>query len=214
MQKFTSCEDLLQFGIITYFCQSIKILNKKLYIYYYGLSDLPKIENLDLAKYEHLCNTTKKALDEIYNFLCKLNVEKIYSYSFLSLLYNNYMYLNQFRDEIYINILNNTFGKDFMQKYNKFLEVSNYNNQYCELLQITNEKLIQYLFSIIMYGKIKIIKIFGIQINLKSNIYYDKPIVISLSSFFNNIFSIKIDDKYFVLKILFIKLSFRLKLKN
>ena len=70
------------------------------------------------------------------------------------------MYLNQFRDEIYINILNNTFGKDFMQKYNKFLEVSNYNNQYCELLQITNEKLIQYLFSIIMYGKIKIIKIF------------------------------------------------------
>ena len=210
----TNCEDLLQFGIITYFCQSIKILNKKLYIYYYGLSDLPKIENLDLAKYEHLCNTTKKALDEIYNFLCKLNVEKIYSYSFLSLLYNNYMYLNQFRDEIYINILNNTFGKDFMQKYNKFLEVSNYNNQYSELLQITNEKLIQYLFSIIMYGKIKIIKIFGIQINLKSHIYYDKPIVISLSSFFNNIFSIKIDDKYFVLKILFIKLSFRLKLKN
>ena len=32
LQKFTSCEDLLQFGIITYFCQSIKILNKKLYI--------------------------------------------------------------------------------------------------------------------------------------------------------------------------------------
>mgnify|MGYP004499793737 FL=1 len=140
LQKFTSCKDLLQFGIITYFCQSIKILNKKLYIYYYGLSDLPKIENLDLAKYEHLCNTTKKALDEIYNFLCKLNVEKIYSYSFLSLLYNNYMYLNQFRNEIYINILNNTFGKDFMQKYNKFLEVSNYNNQYCELFQITNDK--------------------------------------------------------------------------
>ncbi|TXJ30416.1 hypothetical protein EPJ69_10130 [Brachyspira aalborgi] len=175
---------------------------------------MPKIENLDLAKYKHLCNTTKKALDEIYNFLCKLNVEKIYSYSFLSLLYNNYMYLNQFRDEIYINILNNTFGKDFMQKYNKFLEVSNYNNQYCELLQITNEKLIQYLFSIIIFDKYIIIRICGIEIKLKNKSYQYKPIVITLSNLLQNIFSIKIDDKYFVLKILFIKLSFRLKLKN
>ena len=69
---------------------------------------MPKIENLYLAKYEHLCNTTKRFLTKSIILLCKLNVEKIYSYSFLSLLYNNYRHLSQFRDEIYINILNNT----------------------------------------------------------------------------------------------------------
>ena len=166
---------------------------------------------MDLAKYSHLCKTSKIALDEIYNFLCKLNVEKIYGYSFQSLLYSRYNFLSQFKDDNYVNILNDTFGKDFMQRYEKFQEIYNYNNQYYKLLQIINEKLIQYSFSIIIYGKTKIIKIFGIQINLKTKKYYNKPIVISLNNIFNNIFSIKIDDKYFVLKILFIKFSFKLK---
>ena len=72
-----------------------------------------------------------------------------------------------------------------------------------------NEQLLPYFFSIIIDSKYTTIRIFGIKISLKNSKYYDKPIVITLSSILRNIFSIKIDKKYAVLKLLFIKIVFK-----
>ena len=209
--KLNIAEDLLQYAITLYFCKSHKTLNKKLYIYHYDVGASPRIEDLEINRYKFLCETVKISLDEIYSFLCKLNVERIYGYSFSKLCYHHYNYLNQVKDKDYKNILNDTFGKDFIEGYETFKEVSDYNGIYYKSLQSLNEKLIPYFFSIIIFEKYTNIRIFGIKISLKNKRYYCKPIVISLNNLLKNIFSIKMDRKYFVLKILFIRIAFKNK---
>ena len=210
--KLSSSEDLLQYAITLYFCKSYKTLNKKLYIYNYDVGASPKIENLEINKYKFLCETVKISLDEIYNFLCKLNIEKIYGYSFSKLCYHHYNYLNQVKDKDYKNILSDTFSKDFIEGYEAFKEISDYNGIEYKSLENLNEKLIPYFFSIIIFKKYTNIRIFGIKISLKNKRYYNKPIVISFNNLLKNIFSIKIDKKYFVLKILFIRIAFKKKI--
>lgn len=207
--NLTNSEDLLQYAINIYFCKSYKTLNKKLYIYHYDIGASYKIENLEINKYKFLCQTVKISLDEIYNFLCKLNVEKIYGYSFSKLSYNHYNYLNQVKDKIYQNILNDTFGKDFVEGYESFKDLSDYNRMYYKSLQLINEKLIPYFFSIIIFDKYTNIRIFGIKINIKNKRYYSKPIVITFNNLLKNIFSISANQNGIFLK--FVGLRFYIK---
>ena len=210
--RLNNAEDLLQCAITLYFCKTYKILNKKLYIYNYDVGASPKVDDLEINKYKFLCETVKISLDEIYNFLCKLNIEKIYGYSFSKLCYHHYNYLNQVKDKDYKNILSDTFSKDFIEGYETFKEISDYNGIEYKSLENLNEKLIPYFFSIIIFKKYTNIRIFGIKISLKNKRYYNKPIVISFNNLLKNIFSIKIDKKYFVLKILFIRIAFKKKI--
>lgn len=207
--NLSNSEDLLQYAINIYFCKSYKTLNKKLYIYHYDIGASYKIENLEINKYKFLCQTVKISLDEIYNFLCKLNVEKIYGYSFSKLSYNHYNYLNQVKDKIYQNILNDTFGKDFVEGYESFKDLSDYNRMYYKSLQLINEKLIPYFFSIIIFDKYTNIRIFGIKINIKNKRYYSKPIVITFNNLLKNIFSISANQNGIFLK--FVGLRFYIK---
>lgn len=207
--NLSNSEDLLQYAINIYFCKSYKTLNKKLYIYHYDIGASYKIENLEINKYKFLCQTVKISLDEIYNFLCKLNVEKIYGYSFSKLSYNHYNYLNQVKDKIYQNILNDTFGKDFVEGYESFKDLSDYNRMYYKSLQSINEKLIPYFFSIIIFDKYTNIRIFGIKINIKNKRYYSKPIVITFNNLLKNIFSISANQNGIFLK--FVGLRFYIK---
>ena len=206
--RLINAEDLLQCAITFYFCKSYKTLNKKLYIYHYDVGASPRIEDLEINRYKFLCETVKISLDEIYNFLCKLNVERIYGYSFSKLCYHHYNYLNQVKDKDYKNILNDTFGKDFIEGYETFKEVSDYNGIYYKSLQSLNEKLIPYFFSVIIFEKYTNIRIFGIKISLKNKRYHDKPIVISLNNLLKNIFSISTNSKEILLKLFGLKFRF------
>ena len=210
--RLTNAEDLLQLAIILYFCKSYKTLNKKLYIYHYDIGASPRIEDLEIDKYKFLCQTTKTALDEIYNFLCKLNVEKIYGYSFSKLCYHHYNYLNQVKDKDYQNILNDTFGKDFIEGYEKFQEASDYNSIDYKSLQSLNEKLIPYFFSVIIFEKYTNVRIFGIKISIKNKKYYSEPIVITFNNLLKNIFSISTNSKEIILKLFGLK--FYIKKEN
>ena len=210
--RLTNAEDLLQLAIILYFCKSYKTLNKKLYIYHYDIGASPRIEDLEIDKYKFLCQTTKIALDEIYNFLCKLNVEKIYGYSFSKLCYHHYNYLNQVKDKDYQNILNDTFGKDFIEGYEKFQEASDYNSIDYKSLQSLNEKLIPYFFSVIIFEKYTNVRIFGIKISIKNKKYYSEPIVITFNNLLKNIFSISTNSKEIILKLFGLK--FYIKKEN
>ena len=210
--RLTNAEDLLQLAIILYFCKSYKTLNKKLYIYHYDIGASPRIEDLEIDKYKFLCQTTKTALDEIYNFLCKLNVEKIYGYSFSKLCYHHYNYLNQVKDKDYQNILNDTFGKDFIEGYEKFKEASDYNSIDYKSLQSLNEKLIPYFFSVIIFEKYTNVRIFGIKISIKNKKYYSEPIVITFNNLLKNIFSISTNSKEIILKLFGLK--FYIKKEN
>ena len=206
--RLTNAEDLLQCAMILYFCKSYKTLNKELYIYHYDEGASPRIEDLEINKYKFLCKTVKISLDEIYNFLLKLNVEKIYGYSFSKLCYQYYIFLNQVKDKDYQNILNDTFGKDFIEGYEKFEEVFDFNSIGYKSLQSLNEKLIPYFFSIIIFEKYTNIRIFGIKISFKNKKYYSKPIVISFNNLLRNIFSISSNSKEFVLSLFGIKFYF------
>ena len=79
---------------------------------------------------------------------------------------------------------------------------------------LNNEEYLPYFFSIIIDSKYTTIRIFGIKITLKSKRYYDKPMVISLSSILRNLFSIRAEKEYLILRLLFIKFSFRRSGKN
>ena len=210
--RLNNAEDLLQCAITLYFCKTYKILNKKLYIYNYDVGVSPKVDDLEINKYKFLCETVKISLDEIYNFLCKLNIEKIYGYSFSKLCYHHYNYLNQVKDKDYKNILSDTFSKDFIEGYETFKEISDYNGIYYNFFKSLDGKLTPYFFSIIKYCKIKVLRLFGIQILLENKKYYKEPVFVAFNNLLNNIFSIKIDDKYFVLKILFIRIAFKKKI--
>ena len=174
--------------------------------------DLPYLEitknNLGIVKIkndniEEFSKELIKLLND-YEYRKKLSEEAIKSLDF----YSNYNIMEAWEKVFY--------SRDNKEPENKN-EINNIitelthsiNHIYKNSNDGVNEQLLPYFFSVIIDGKYTTIRIFGIKISLKNSKYYDKPIVITLSSILRNIFSIKIDKKYAVLKLLFIKIVFK-----
>lgn len=178
--------------------------------------DLPYLEitknNLGIVKIkndniEEFSKELIKLLND-YEYRRKLSEEAIRSLDF----YSNYNIMEAWEKVFYSS--NNEEPENKNEINNIITELTHsINHIYKQYTKFNNnsinQQLLPYFFSIIIDSKYTIIRIFGIKITLKSKRYYDKPIVISLSSILRNIFSIKIDKKYIILKLLFIKIAFK-----
>lgn len=179
--------------------------------------DLPYLEitknNLGIVKIknedtEEFAKELIKLLNN-YEYRKKLSEEAVRSLDF----YSNYNIMQAWEKVFYqiddkepenINEINSIIN----ELTHCISHVYKQNNKFCNSII---EQLIPYLFSVIIDSKYIVIRIFGIKISLRNNKYYDKPIVISLSSILRNIFSLKINKKYVILRLLFIKIVLKRK---
>ncbi|WP_300367538.1 glycosyltransferase family 2 protein [Brachyspira sp.] len=210
--KLIYSEDMLQCLIGLYYAKSIFILHNNLYIYNTDISISTKNnDEINLEKYEYICQNVKSALNEFYNFLIKLNANISYGYEYTRLYYNQYMYLFEKienNEQRYLNIINKYFDEEII---NQYLKLKNYYNIEKDNIEKLNNKLKPYFFSIIIKDFDITVRLFGIRIIIKNKKCIDEPIVITLSNILRNIFSINTDDrKNKYIKILFIKIKLNL----
>lgn len=212
-------EDFYQNLIICCFLHSSITINEEVYFYrYLQYSDSRRLRKTKEEKESviYQINSVLKAIDD---FMVKKSLYKNYGYLFLDSLNNIYYRTFCLYNELDYSIDSyKIYKKNKIDWIYKVVPSDMIKNIYIESIKnfinnkdILIEKSKSYFFSIIVFDKDVVIRICGIEIKLKNKNYYYRPIVISLNNFLQNIFSIKIDDKYFVLKILFIKFSFKLK---
>lgn len=195
---------MLQCLISIYFSRSYRSIHERLYICNIdaGYSNRD-ISELSVARFEKSCSDSNVALESFYNFLCVQGVEVLHYYDYLRLYSKQYQYLasktnNEGR---YLEILDKYFERKLLERYKEFERLHRYYLRPLFLQEELNKKLLPYFFSIIFHGYYIHIRIFGITITIKTNICYDKPIVISLSNLLRNIFSLSSNSKGLVLTI-------------
>lgn len=211
-------EDLYQNLVISYFSNYSITINEEFYCYrYLQDSDSRRLRKTKEEK-ENVIYQLRHILKALDNFMASNMLYEKYGTVFFYLLteicYSTFLLYNELKGSndsynLYIQNKREWTNEIVPSNMIKDIEENFIHNQ-----NILIEKLTPYFFYIIVNKKYTVVRIFGIKITIKNKRYYNKPIVISFNNLLKNIFSIKIDDKYFVLKILFIKLSFRLKLKN
>lgn len=197
-------EDMLQCLVIGYLSRSYRSIHERLYICNIdaGYSNRD-ISELSVSRYEKSCLDSKVTLGAFYNFLCIQGVEVLHYYDYLRLYSKQYQYLasktnNEGR---YLEILDKYFDIELLERYKEFERLHQYYLRPLSLQEEINKKLLPYFFSIILHGYYIHIRILGITITIKTNICYDKPIVVSLSNLLRNIFSLSSDSKGLVLTI-------------
>ena len=203
----TFAEDMLQSLIFFYFAKSYKSISDDLYIYYCDISYSNKnTNNLTIDRFNKMCLDSKRALDEFYNFLVKMNANTLYMYEYLKLVYNQYRFLlnkiNYTEDNEYKLILDKYYTNDILSQYNQYQYLHNYYLLSEKKLEVINSKLLPYFFSIIIDGFYTNIRIFGIRINLRNKRNYSNPIVITLSNILRYIFSVYSQNNNTILKFL------------
>ena len=212
-------EDFYQNLIICCFLHSSITINEEVYCYrYLQYSDSRRLRKTKEEK-ESVIYQINSVLKVIDDFMVKKSLYKNYGYLFLDSLNKIYYRTFCLYNELDYSIDSyKIYKKNKIDWIYKVVPSDMIKNIYIESIKnfINNKDILigkskSYFFSIIVFDKYTVIRICGIEIKLKNKNYCYSPIVISLSNLLENIFSIKIDDKYFVLKILFIKFSFKLK---
>lgn len=192
--KLTFAEDMLQCLITFYFIKDYQTIGDELYIYNNDLGDSNKESKyLSFNKYENMCSNSKTALDEFYNFLKKMNIDTLYYIDFMNLISNQYNFLlNKINstDKNYLSILSKYFPNSLLEETESYKRLKEYYLYKNNELKYINSQLLPYIFSIIINEFTLSIRIFGININIKTKKLYERPIVITLSSILRVVFSI------------------------
>ena len=220
IENISLFEDMFQNIFISYYAKSTITINEDFYYYrYLEESDSRRLRKTKEEK-ENVIYQITSILKAINDFMETKSLYKNYGYLFLNLLeqtccYRGFCLYNELEYSITSREIYNKNKIDWIYKIVPSDMIKNAYIQSVKNLinnkDILIEKSKSYFFSVIIFEKHIIIRICGIDIKLKNKNYCHKPMAITLSNLLQNIFSVKIDDKYFVLKILFIKLSFKLR---